>query len=1237
MNSLVMHNDVFLPQVVELIEEGHEVTLMAKGNSMRPFIEDGRDKLVFGKVDKLSIGDVILAEPIDGVFVCHRIEKMDNGIITMRGDGNISSTETFTSDRVRAKLLKVIRLGKTYNLATSRKWKMYSAVWTRLLPARRYFLALYRLLWLHQMKSAAVLAMVIASLISMPSIAQDIQDVPDNLALALAKSNSEESERLYEAGNIHGAINLEIYALNYRKKVLGEDSFECFESFYKLLLYYSAYEDYKNAISYGNKAISFVKKNWGTENEVYPILLYYLSMCYGSDGNYISAIELGNELLTFREKTDGKEHPNYATALNNVAQYYNKSGNNKKAIELESEALKIREKTLGKEHLDYFISLNSIILYNLSAGDYKGTLVYEKELLEYKEKMLGTEHPDYISSLDHLVFYNYVLGDYSSALEYGKKALSIKEKVFGEEHAEYLETLDYFGKCYYEMGNYYEGRDLEAKSLRIKKKLLGEEHADYATSLYNLSYCYYGLGDYNGAIDLGNKALKIRESLFGKDNEDYAMSLASLMIFNTAIGKHEEALRLGTEAQNILDKTWDKEGIDYANFLGTFSRTYHSSGDYKNAIETGIEALRIMEMLMGKDNLSNTTILSNIAAAYYLAGDYNKAIEFESKSMDICRKSMSKEHPNYAINLHNLAGYYAKVENVPVLTSCITESKSLIVDFVCKNFANLTTRERNTLWQRFQNMFAKTFPEIAYTAPTDTLIVNAYDGILFNKGLLLNSEIEMAKLLLESGDEETVDTYKRLQQIRLMLNRLYEKPLAEQQANVDSIERVATRMERQLVKKSKIYGDYTRNLSISWRNVQQRLGKNDIAVEFVSFPYNEDSTIYVAYVLDAKMSVPQMVTLFEEKQLIGIPVDKRYTTNSVGELVWGQLKTYLSKAENVYFAPSGELYNIAIESLPDLENPLILMSDRWNFYRLSSTRELAVMKDKKKIKDAALYGGLMYDTNIAQMEADSRKYRKSDQWDMAFTRTVDELNLRSGVKYLPATKTEVEHIDSSMKQASINSSLFTDDDGTEASFKNLSGKKMNILHIATHGFYWSEQEALMKDHLSFLMQSEEKPRLVEDKSMTRSGLLLSGANNAMKGKELPENVEDGILTAQEISLLDLRELELVVLSACQTGLGKITGEGVFGLQRGFKKAGANTILMSLWEVPDTPTQLLMTRFYENLLINKNPKTRKPFTKLEALKDAQQYVRNYEENDGGGIKPYENPENWAAFILLDAMD
>ena len=239
-----------------------------------------------------------------------------------------------------------------------------------------------------------------------------------------------------------------------------------------------------------------------------------------------------------------------------------------------------------------------------------------------------------------------------------------------------------------------------------------------------------------------------------------------------------------------------------------------------------------------------------------------------------------------------------------------------------------------------------------------------------------------------------------------------------------------------------------------------------------------------------------------------------------------------------------------------------------------------------------------------------------------------------------------------METARIDTKLYTDTIGTEASFKALSGSGVNALHIATHGFYWTEREAAQLDGLAFL--GADMPAAVkEDKALTRSGLLLAGANTALKGLPLPEGVEDGVLTAKEIARMDLRLVDLVALSACQTGLGEITGDGVFGLQRGFKKAGANTLLMSLWKVDDTATQLLMTQYYKNLLSGMG--------KYEALAAAQKYLRelevevkitpdktNYqrlkderagkqEEAEYKTVRRYAEPKYWAAFVLLDGVN
>jgi CHAT domain-containing protein len=422
--------------------------------------------------------------------------------------------------------------------------------------------------------------------------------------------------------------------------------------------------------------------------------------------------------------------------------------------------------------------------------------------------------------------------------------------------------------------------------------------------------------------------------------------------------------------------------------------------------------------------------------------------------------------------------------------------------------------------------------------------------------------------------------------------------------------------------------------------VQNHISDNDIAIEFASFS-DENTTTYIAYLLKKGYKTPAYKKILTHNNDENLNNSEIYLSAEFCKTLWGALKEELSGVENIYFAPTGELYNIAIESLPYWENPSMLVSDKWNFFRLSSTRELALNKERYNSKSATVYGGLKYDTATNQLgTTDEFNYNPLD---------VDAIGLRSGVEYLPGSHKEALLIDKLLKSNKVNDKLYLGEAGTETTLKALGGERVNMLHIATHGFYWSEREARRMD-FQFLNNQNKN---VEDKMLSRSGLLFAGANNILSGKEIPGNIDDGVLTAEEISRIDLRGLDLLVLSACQTALGEISGEGVFGLQRGFKKAGAQSILMSLWNVDDKATQLFMSKFYELLLADKD----NPHNKRNAHLKAQQFVKNYEidmnsissheleyykENGAvinyntGKVKPFCNHKFWAAFILLDAI-
>ncbi len=488
----------------------------------------------------------------------------------------------------------------------------------------------------------------------------------------------------------------------------------------------------------------------------------------------------------------------------------------------------------------------------------------------------------------------------------------------------------------------------------------------------------------------------------------------------------------------------------------------------------------------------------------------------------------------------------------------------------------------------------------------------------------------MRKLILESRDSSLIHKYNTLSTNINIYNKLIEKPIKERFMNTDSLNSLIQKQEMELALESKPYGDYTRNLNITWKDVQRNLGKGDIAIELLDYPIvGTSSKIYIALTVKKGYDSPHMVTLFEENQLKAISEDVYYTQTDVSDLVWKPLKAELKDVKNIYFAPSGELHRIGIEYLPISKMGNI--SDIYTLHRLSSTRQLALIQDETEGKNTILYGGINYDEKSSKMLTDSASVEVEENIKRsAFSRSnVDSLSLRSSYDYLEGTKIEADMIAADMKRCRIPYIYYTGMDGTEESFKQLDGTKPKAMHIATHGFFLTEKEAeksqFARSKKEIFTERYNRVGLsMEDKSMTRTGLLFSGCNHAIQHEQIPESEEDGILTAKEISLLDLRGLDLVVLSACQTGLGDIiSGEGVFGLQRGFKKAGAKTILMSLDKVDDEATRILMVEFYKNLMSGK--------TKHQSLRDAQQYLRKVDNGK------YDDPKYWASFIMLDGLN
>ena len=963
-----------------------------------------------------------------------------------------------------------------------------------------------------------------------------------------------------------------------------------------------AYKDknYEEALSYFKRAKEILERE-EIVNKDYSFVLNRIADCYYFLGNYSEAIKVGNQDLEVTKGLWGEKSDEYASSLADLANSYSYFGNNNEAIELSLQSLEIKKEIFGEQHLEYTKTLIELAGYFLMNLDYLESQEFCIQALHQNMDSLYKVPSNYLSwAFDYFAMSNLRLGEYSVAFMSQNLALDVAKVAFGESDPQYAQALGDMALCYEEIGDYSKAFEFNSQALEIIRKSLGENHLYYARFLNNMASNYALLGDYLKAIELCSQALKLRRKILGKNNPIYAESLSNLARYYALHGDNNKAIELHSKALKTLKEMYREHHPDYA----------HS--------------------------------LHNLAFCYANIGNYTKSIKLYNQVLEIDKENSGEQHPFFSVTLSSLASCYFHLGDYSTAVDSLQKVVKILQTNILNQFNGFRSNQRIFYWSKYMSEFTSRYPLYVYKSssrPTGDL----YDkSALFAKGLLLTTEIEMNKLIQESGDEEALSMFEELRQKRLVLQKLYDKSIVERDLNTDSLEQEADKLESELVKRSQVYGDFSRKLRTTWKDVQAALDEDEMAVEFLSFGVGTDSTMVVALTLRKDDKEPKMIPLFEQKQMekvrdVKISRDrsvrktKTFYSQEVTDLVWKPMAEELKGIKRIYFSAAGILHKVGIEYAPGMED--------YDIYRLSTTREVIDMKEKgeKNLNaksDAVLYGGVDYEA-LAKSKAQKAEARKGQKDEDDITSSIsidlhqafiDSLKVRgTDLKYLPGTLDEVKHISSCFDQK--HRRAITGTDATETSVKSLPDKLPKILHIATHGFYYTEKEKARMDVRKGMLLDDERGHAgrQEDEALNRSGLFMAGANRTLKGEELPMEADDGILTAQEIAKIDLRGVDMVVLSACETGQGDINqGEGVYGLQRGFKKAGVQTILMSLWKVSDKATEILMTEFYKQVCAGKN--------KHESLRMAQKKVREYKNSEGKLL--FEDPFFWAGFILLD---
>jgi tetratricopeptide (TPR) repeat protein len=912
-----------------------------------------------------------------------------------------------------------------------------------------------------------------------------------------------------------------------------------------------------------------------------------LAEVYAKREKYSEAITIYKTgLKSFRKRS-----PEYSYWLSELADIYTQINQYETAKPLYFQVLETERSSGRDKTAEYADYLNKLGALYRESGDYVKSLKLHQEALQLQESGVYDTSDTYFN----LAALYTLTADFASAEEAIGKMIT-KEEMEEKNGFNYISYLNLMGNLYTLTGNYGKAEKYYKEVIDKAREPYGNEHsADYAVNIDNLANLYLRMDKDEMAKPLIIKAMEIKKSIYGDTHSDIAYSLGSLSEIS------------------IREKNYDEA----ENYLR--------------------EVLRISKECFGEDHSDYGNALLDLAIINLNNKKYAEAEKLLRECTFILRNNVGENHPNYNSALTSFARLYnetARQDSAELLYLRINENLHYQIK---RNFSYLSEKEKENYISKLSKEFSDFNNFVSERKSENPSITGiAWNNLMALKGIVLTSSRAMRQAIMNSGDETLIDQYEDLNSVKRLLLEQEKLPAGQRWFNIDSLERLSVLKEKELsikLKSSQGFKDFSGlENSITWQEIQGELNDNEAAIEF--FSIESDIVTYYALVLTHVMKFPVMVKLFSEPELTNFIAKNNagndaataerlyslYANSSVYrknlyEIIWEPIESSLEGIETIYYSPSGILNQIAFDAIPLKDGKYL--SDRYKLVELLSTRDILNKPDEilatSVNKKAVFYGGINYDTDVSKLQASGRAYPQ--QQISGRTLLSDESSRGSGFVYLEGTLTEVQNIETLLNKRNIPSIILSGDDATEESFKSLDNLNSPVcLHIATHGFFFPHTNSTPGSRSA----SGQDTYRYADNPLLRSGLVFAGGNNIWKNRVIPKDTEDGILLASEVSEMYLPNTRLVVLSACETGLGDILGsEGVYGLQRSFKMAGAKFMIISLWQVPDYQTSELMNKFYENWISEKGIH--------DSFREAQNYMK---------LKYPSMPSVWAAFVLVE---
>lgn len=966
---------------------------------------------------------------------------------------------------------------------------------------------------------------------------------------------------------------------------------------------------YDAAIPLAERALSIGEKALGPEHRLVAAILNNLAAAYEGKSDYARAERLYERALRIVENTLGPEHPETTPKLNGLAGVYAARGEPARAVPLLLRALRIDEKAYGPEHPEVATDLNDLAGVYDSLGDYSHAEPLYLRALRIDEKALGPDDPQVAATLNNLAELYRARWEHLRAEPLYLRALRIWEKASGPEHPHVASCLNNLAVLYQQMGDYRRAEPLLRRSLLVRERTLGSQHPDVATALNNLAEFYRSVGDYQRALPLFERSLHLSQKVLGSEHPQVASILNNLGTVHMSMGDDGRAEAYHLQSMLISLKTRGGEPLSAALNLNNLGNIYLVRGNHALAEKSLENALQIIEAALGPDHPEVALALNNLAGLSGRKGDYRHAEKQYARALRIWEKALGPDHPWVAAGYSNLAwnhdarGQKARAlemlsRGADVLERSVTAILALGAEEQKRAyFATLSGDTDSTV--SFHVGSAARLPAAARLALTT---------VLRRKGRVLESMRDLYAVLRRHADPKDLATIDELARLRaeLAMRTLRGSGKVEDLQTLAGLRENERRLEEALADRYATLG--VKHIPVTLAAVQAAIPAGAALAEYFVFkPFDKSAQFgsrwgkprYVVYILRPR-GEPSWVDLGESEPIDQLAKQVRRglaagdrggadAAKQLTRLVVSPVRKLLGEITDVFLSPDGELNLVPFGALPDEEGKYLIQ--RFRFTYLSSGRDLlrfdlrADTLEAPAIMAAPDYG----DARASRATTEDKPARGLLSADMPSITFAP----------LPGTLAEGKRL----LRALPGGRLLTGGQATEGALKAMRGPR--ILHLATHGFFLDDLPAPENPdgargigHLELAAPSSRplpRPlakvpataghdatalgRLREriESPLLRSGLALAGANRRSSGRD------DGILTAMEAMTLDLVGTQLVVLSACETGLGDVrNGDGVFGLRRALVLAGAETQLMTLWRIDDETTTRFMAEYYDRI-------------------------------------------------------